>query len=320
MPVSFSQCIRRHSYLNDAISICTNHINRTVNIWSKDRRLCTCLKQTCRDWKTSYPSLLWWCWVVRYCWKIVWNSVCSSLLCVRRLIKQMRLFCQEKCGIAIKCIISPCEKNVNVKILVSDNSGFYVIIEKKKPLVTHDHVHELKQGRLSITVASVWVATGQLINATLRHPFFSFTVECAEKNLWRHKHSLMPGSSTSISRQAFLFWVQSFHVRSFLSSVPPKFRSAAACRVTIDLHFVHSSVLPWCIICKGHPKHSAKLKFHVALLRICDFDQTPDTCFLLLERFSLARACLQEMRDYYFASGLCNFWLDFKINHVKHAT
>jgi len=67
----------------------------------------------------------------------------------------MRLFCKEKCGIAIRNIISLCEKNVNVKILVSDNSGIYVIIEKEKPLVTHDHVHELKQGRLSVAVASV---------------------------------------------------------------------------------------------------------------------------------------------------------------------
>jgi len=61
----------------------------------------------------------------------------------------------RKSGIAIKCINSLCEKNVKVKILVSDNSGFYVMIEKEKPLVTHDHVHELKQGRLSVTVASV---------------------------------------------------------------------------------------------------------------------------------------------------------------------
>jgi len=67
----------------------------------------------------------------------------------------MRLFLQEKCHIAIKCIISLCEKDVNIKILVSENSGFYVMIEKEKPLVTHDHVHELKQGRLSATVASV---------------------------------------------------------------------------------------------------------------------------------------------------------------------
>ena len=51
---------------------------------------------------------------------------------------------------------------------------------KEKPLLTHDHVHELKQGRLSVAVASVWVATGQLINATLRHPF-SFTVDRTEK-------------------------------------------------------------------------------------------------------------------------------------------
>jgi len=36
MPVSFNQRIRRHSYLNDAISIYTNHIHRMVNIWSKD--------------------------------------------------------------------------------------------------------------------------------------------------------------------------------------------------------------------------------------------------------------------------------------------
>jgi len=67
----------------------------------------------------------------------------------------MRVFCQDKCDIAIKRIISLCEKNVNVKILVSENSGFYVIAKEEKPLVTHDHVHELKQGRLSITVASV---------------------------------------------------------------------------------------------------------------------------------------------------------------------
>jgi len=151
------------------------------------------LKQTCRDWNTSYPSL-WLCWVVSCCWKFVWNRICSSLLCVRRLIKQMRVFCQEKSDIAIKHIISLCEKNVNLKILVSENLGIYVIAKEEKPLVTHDHVHELKQGRLSIAVASVWVATGQLINATLRHPFFSFTVECAEKTLWRHKYSLLPGS------------------------------------------------------------------------------------------------------------------------------
>jgi len=93
----------------------------------------------------------------------------------------MRVFCQEKCVIAIRNIISLCEKNVNLKILVSDNPGFYVMIEKEKPLVTHDHVHELKQGHLSVAVASVWVATGQLINATLRHPFCSVTVECTEK-------------------------------------------------------------------------------------------------------------------------------------------
>jgi len=99
----------------------------------------------------------------------------------------------------------------------------------------------------------------------------------------------------------------------FLSSAPPKFRSAAACRVTIDLHFVHSSVLPWCIICKGHPRHSAKLKSLVALLRICSFDQTPDTCFLL-ERFSLARVCLQEMCNYYFASDFAIFdWISKSI-------
>jgi len=30
--------------------------------------------------------------------------------------------------------------------------------------------------------------------AALRHPFFSFTVESVEKTLWRHKHSLLPGS------------------------------------------------------------------------------------------------------------------------------
>jgi len=102
-----------------------------VNIWLKVGRLCTCLKQTCRDWNTSYPSLLWLCWGVSYRWKIVWNSVCSSLLCVRRLIKQMRVFCQEKCDIAIKHIINLCEKNDNIKTLVSDNSDFYVIVKRR---------------------------------------------------------------------------------------------------------------------------------------------------------------------------------------------
>jgi len=67
----------------------------------------------------------------------------------------MRVFCQEKCDIAIKQITSFCEKNVNLKILVSENLGIYVIAKEEKPLVTHDHIHELKQGRLSITVASV---------------------------------------------------------------------------------------------------------------------------------------------------------------------
>jgi len=67
----------------------------------------------------------------------------------------MRVFCQEKSDIAIKHIISLCEKNVNLKILVSENLGIYVIAKEEKPLVTHDHVHELKQGRLSIAVASV---------------------------------------------------------------------------------------------------------------------------------------------------------------------
>jgi len=52
-------------------------------------------------------------------------------------------------------MICLCEKNVNVNIFVSNNSGFYVMIEEEKPQVTHYHVHELKQGRLSITVASV---------------------------------------------------------------------------------------------------------------------------------------------------------------------
>jgi len=46
----------------------------------------------------------------------------------------------------------------------------------------------------------------------------------------------------------------------FLNSAPPQFRSAAACRVTIDLHGVHSSVLPWCIICKGQPEAFCKTK------------------------------------------------------------
>jgi len=41
----------------------------------------------------------------------------------------MRLFCQGKCDIAIKRIISLCEKNVNIKTLVYDNSGFYVIVK-----------------------------------------------------------------------------------------------------------------------------------------------------------------------------------------------
>jgi len=36
MPVSFNQSKRRHWYLNDFIFICSNHIHRTVNMWSKD--------------------------------------------------------------------------------------------------------------------------------------------------------------------------------------------------------------------------------------------------------------------------------------------
>jgi len=110
------------------------------------------------------------------------------------------------------------------------------------------------------------MATGQLINATLRHSTFFTTVECTEKlcDVTSTVYCQVQSSCSFVSGDSQMGFdsfvcllITLMHINtkpfcpacllqqpsSFLSLVPPQFRSAAACRATIDLHPVHSSVL-----------------------------------------------------------------------------
>jgi len=55
-----------------------------------------------------------------------------------------------------------------------------------------------------------------------------------------------------------------------------------------------------CIICIDNPRYYVDWLFQIALLRICNFEQAPDTCFLR------QRLMAQEMRYCYFAFKRCN--------------